>query len=104
MSETPSEIAVLRAALAAAEARASAAKGAMVAAKSELLQVQAVVSASEEIIRHLRLQIAKLRREQYGHSAERHPRLIEQLEMQLEDIETDIGDERAKAEAAVPRV
>ena len=102
MSETASEIAVLRAALAAAEARASAAEGALVAAKGELTQVQAIVSASEDMIRHLRLQIAKLRREQYGHSAERHARLIEQLEMQLEDIETDIADDRAKTEATGP--
>jgi transposase len=77
MSETASEIAVLRAALASAEARASAAEGALVAAKGELTQVQAIVSAAEDMIRHLRLQIAKLRREQYGHSAERHARLIE---------------------------
>ena len=55
------------------------------------------------MIRHLRLQIAKLRREQYGHSAERHARLIEQLEMQLEDLETDIADDRAKAEATAPK-
>jgi transposase len=103
MSETASEIAVLRAALAAAEARASAAESALVAAKGELTQVQAIVSASEDMIRHLRLQIAKLRREQYGQSAERHARLIEQLEMQLEDIETDIADDRAKAEATGPK-
>ncbi|MDK8875559.1 IS66 family transposase [Paracoccus sp. SSJ] len=102
MTETASEIAVLRAALAAAEARASAAEGALVATKGELTQVQAIVSVSEDMIRHLRLQIAKLRREQYGQSAERHARLIEQLEMQLEDIETDIADDRAKAEAAGP--
>ena len=90
------EIASLRAALAAAEARAS-------AAEEELAQTRAVISASDEMIRHLRLQIAKLRRDQYGHSAERHARLIEQLEMQLEDIETDIADDRAKAEAAAAR-
>ena len=103
MPETASEIAVLRAALAAAEARASAAEGALIATRSELTQVQAVVSASEEMIRHLRVQIAKLKREQYGHSAERHARLIEQLEMQLEDLETDLGDDRARAEALIPK-
>lgn len=96
MSETASEIAVLRAALAAAEARAC-------AAEEELAQTRAVVSASGDMIRHLRLQIAKLRREQYGHGAERHARLIEQLEMQLEDIETDIADDRARAEAIAPK-
>ncbi len=99
MSETHSEIDILRAALVAAEARAAAAEGALVAAKGELTQVQAVVSAAEDMIRHLRLQIAKLRREQYGHSAERHARLIEQLEMQLEDLEADLGEDCAKADA-----
>ena len=99
MSESTSEIDVLRAALAAAEARASAAEGALLAAKGELTQVQAIVSASDDMIRHLRLQIAKLRREQYGHSAERHARLIEQLELQLEDLEADLGEDCAKADA-----
>ena len=96
MSETPSEIAVLRAALAAAEARAA-------TAEEELTQARAVVSASDAMIRHLQLQIAKLRREQFGHSAERHARLIEQLEMQLEDLETDLGQDRAKTDAAVAK-
>ena len=96
MSETPLEIAVLRAALAAAEARAA-------AAEQELTQARAVVSASDAMIRHLQLQIAKLRREQFGHSAERHARLIEQLEMQLEDLETDLGQDRAKTDAAVAK-
>ena len=96
MLETAPEIAVLRAALAAAEARAS-------AAEEELTQTRAIVSASEDMIRHLRLQIAKLRREQYGHSAERHARLIEQLEMQLEDIETDIAIDRARTEDMAPK-
>jgi transposase len=95
MSETPSEIDVLGAALAAAEARA--------AAEQELTQARAVVSASDAMIRHLQLQIAKLRREQFGHSAERHARLIEQLEMQLEDLETDLGQDRAKANAAAAK-
>jgi len=99
MSESTSEIDVLRAALAAAEARASAAEGALLAAKGELTQVQAIVSASDDMIRHLRLQIAKLRREQYGHSAERHARLIKQLELQLEDLEADLGEDCAKADA-----
>ena len=96
MSETPSEIAVLRTALAAAEARAA-------TAEHELTQSRAVISASDDMIRHLRLEIAKLRREQFGPSSERRARLIEQLEMQLEDLETDIAADRAKAEAEAPR-
>ena len=73
------------------------------AVQGELTQAQAVVSAAEDMIRHLRLQIAKLRREQYGHSAERHARLIEQLEMQLEDLEADLGEDCAKADALPTR-
>lgn len=96
MLEPPSEIAILRAALAAAEARAA-------AAEEELTQARAVVSASDAMIRHLQLQIAKLRREQFGNSAERHARLIEQLEMQLEDLETDLGQDRAKTDATVAK-
>ena len=96
MLEPPSEIAILRAALAAAEARAA-------AAEEELTQARAVVSASDAMIRHLQHQIAKLRREQFGNSAERHARLIEQLEMQLEDLETDLGQDRAKTDATVAK-
>jgi transposase len=92
MSETPSEIAVLRVALAAAEARA-------VAAERALTQSRAVISASDDMIRHLRLEIAKLRREQFGPSSERSTRLIEQLEMQLEDLETDIAADQCDSKA-----
>ena len=103
MLEITPDIAELRAALAAAEARARAAEEALAASKSELADAKAVVSASDAMIRHLQLQIAKLRREQFGHSAERHARLIEQLEMQLEDLETDLGQDRAKTDAAVAK-
>lgn len=71
MSDAASEIARLRAALAASEARAA-------AAESDLAQARAVVSTSGAMIKHLRLEIAKLRREQYGISSERHARLIDQ--------------------------
>jgi transposase len=86
----------LRTALAAAEARA-------IAAEREVTQSRAVISASYDMIRHLRLEIAKLRREQFGPSSERRARLIEHLEMQLEGLETDIKADRAKAEAEAPR-
>ena len=91
MSDTASEIAILRAALAASEARAE-------AAESELAQVRAVVSTSEAMIRHLRLEIAKLRREQYGHSSERRTRLIDQMELQLEELEAAATEDEIAAE------
>ena len=91
MSGTASEIAGLRAALAAPEARAE-------AAESELAQARAVVSTSEAMIKHLRLEIAKLRREQYGRSSERRARLIDQMELQLEELEAAATEDELVAE------
>src|SRR6056297_275920 len=93
MSDAASEIARLRAALAALEARAE-------AAKSDLVQARAVVSTSEAMIKHLRLEIAKLRREQYGHSSERRARLIDQMELQLEELEAAATEDEIAAEKA----
>ncbi|QFT62697.1 IS66 family transposase [Roseivivax sp. THAF30] len=91
MSDAASEIARLRAALAASEARAE-------AAESELAQTRAVVSTSEAMIKHLRLEIAKLRREQYGQSSERRARLIDQMELQLEELEAAATEDEIAAE------
>src|SRR6056297_419567 len=91
MTDTISEIARLRAELAASEARAE-------AAESDLAQARAVVSTSEAMIKHLRLEIAKLRREQYGHSSERRARLIDQLELQLEELEAAATEDEIGAE------
>ena len=81
MSNAASELVILRAALAAAEARAE-------VAESELAQTRAVVFCSEAMIQELKLEIAKLRRDKYGISSERRARLIDQLELQLEELET----------------
>lgn len=94
MSDAASEIARLRAALAASKARAE-------AAESELAQTRAVVSTSEAMIKHLRLEIAKLRREQYGHSSERRARLIDQMELQLEELEAAATEDEIAAEKGV---
>ena len=80
MSNAASEIATLRAALAAETARAQ-------AAERELVQARALASCSEAMIQELKLEIAKLRRDKYGISSERRTRLIDQLELQLEELE-----------------
>lgn len=90
MPDTASEIARLRAALAASEARAE-------AAESELAKTRAVVSTSEAMIKHLKLEIAKLRREHYGHSSERRARLIDQMELQLEELEAAATEDAIEA-------
>jgi transposase len=97
MSEAACEIARLRAELAASEARAKTAEAA-------LAEARAVLSTSEAMIAHLRLEIAKLRREQYGQTSERRTRLIEQMELQLEELEADATEDEIAAErAAAPK-
>ena len=96
MSNAASELAKLRAALAAAEARAD-------VAESELAQTRAVVSCSEAMIQELKLEIAKLRRDKYGISSERRARLIDQLELQLEELEAAATEDALAAEQATDK-
>ncbi len=100
MTDAALEIARLRAALAASEARIETAEARPETAESELAQARAVVSTSEAMIKHLRLEIARLRREQYGHSSERRARLIDQMELQLEALEAAATEDEIAAEKA----
>ncbi|MER8627873.1 IS66 family transposase [Mesorhizobium sp. M1143] len=70
---------------------------------AELAAARAKASAREALIGHLKLQIAKLRREQYGPSAERSRRLLDQLELQLEELEATASEVDLAAEAAATR-
>ena len=90
----------LRAALAAAEARAELETLRAATAEAELAQARALASATEAVIKTLRLEIAKLRREQYGKSSERRARLIDQLELQLEELEAAAAEDAIRAEKA----
>ena len=72
----------------------------MAALRSELARSNAVVSASEALIAGLKLEIAMLKRDKYGRSAERTARLIDQLELQLEELETAAAEDAIRAEQA----
>ncbi len=100
MSDAALEIARLRAALAASEGRVETAEARAETAESELAQVRAVVSTSEAMIKHLRLEIARLRREQCGHSSERRARLLDQMELRLEELEAAATEDEVAAEKA----
>jgi len=102
-SPLPDDVAALKALLAAATRRADAAEQRAATADARLANAQARQSATEALIAHLKLQIAKLRREQYGASAERSRRLLEQMELQLEDLEADAGEDDLATEAAAAR-
>ncbi len=70
----PAEIDALRAALA--------------AERAARLESQARASGAEAMVAHLKLLIAQLKRDRFGASAERGPKLLDQLEMQLEELES----------------
>jgi transposase len=55
--------------------------------REELAAAEARVSGAEAMIAHMKLVIAKLRREQYGQSSERGRNLLDQLELQLEELD-----------------
>ncbi len=73
------------------------------AAEARLANALARESARDALIAHLKLQIAKLKRDQYGASAERTRRLLEQLELQLEELEADASEDALVAEAAAEK-
>ncbi|WP_434056896.1 hypothetical protein [Bradyrhizobium tunisiense] len=54
-------------------------------AEAVAASARAELSANEALIVHLELRIEKLKRELYGQRSERTARLIEQLELELED-------------------
>ncbi|WP_196492277.1 IS66 family transposase zinc-finger binding domain-containing protein, partial [Erythrobacter donghaensis] len=71
--------------------------------EAKLANAHARESAIEALIAHLKLQIAKLKREQYGPSAERSRRLLDQMELQLEELEADAAEDDLIAEAAAAK-
>ncbi|WP_414644784.1 IS66 family transposase [Bradyrhizobium sp.] len=67
-------------------------------AEADLTHAQATAFSAEALIARLRLEIEKLRRTLYGARSERKERLVDQLEMQLEDAETDATEDELAAE------
>jgi transposase len=54
-------------------------------------------TSAEALIAHCKLLIAKLRRERYGQSSERGRRLLNQLELQLEELEASAAEDEEGA-------
>src|SRR3954465_3438393 len=66
--------------------------------RQELAAAEARASGAAAMIAHLKLVIAKLRRDQYGQSAERGRKLLDQLELQLEELEAEATERSVLAE------
>jgi hypothetical protein len=86
--------------LAAAHAMILAERAARIEAEAAAARAAAVSSGTETLIARLKLEIEKLRRELYGSHSERKARLLEQMELQLEDLEADATEDELAAERA----
>ncbi|WAP70374.1 IS66 family transposase [Jiella pelagia] len=96
MAAAPDDIAALKAALAAAKRRAD-------LAEAEVANRRAKASHAEALIAHLTLEIEKLKRELYGTRSEKKARLLDQLEMQLEDAQAAATEDELAAEQAAAK-
>ena len=72
--------------------------------KAALIEARAKLSGAEALIEHLQLVIAKMKREMFGPRSERSQRLLDQMELQLEELAAAVGEDDAKAETASVQV
>src|SRR5882724_9930109 len=68
--------------------------------REELAAAAARASGAEALIAHMKLVIAKLRREQDGQSSERGRKVLDQLELQLEELAAETSENAAAGEVA----
>jgi hypothetical protein len=64
---------------------------------------RAELSDNEALIAHLELWIEKLKRELYGPRSERTARLLEQLELELEELVTTASEDELAAQATAAK-
>lgn len=75
------------------------------ALKAALIEARMKLAGAEAMIEHLQLVIAKMKREKFGPRSEHSQRLLDQLELQLEELAAAAGEDEAKvAERAGVRV
>ena len=89
-----------RAARIAAESQLTDARAELIGARAEAAHAQADLTSSEALIAHLKLAIEKLRRELYGTRSERKARLLDQMELKLEELEAAASEDELAARSA----
>jgi transposase len=72
----------------------------VLARDAELAQARAEASSQEVLVVHLRLTIEKLKRDLFGARNERKARLVDQMELQLEELEAAASEDEVAAEKA----
>jgi len=78
-------------------------KAALLIARAEVAVARAKASDDQALIAHLKLEIAKLNRQRYGPHAERTARLLDQMELQLEELEASATSDEIAAEIAAAK-
>jgi transposase len=99
----PSDLAAAHAMIVAERAARVEAEAVAAHAQAVAARALAVNTSTEALIAHLKLEIEKLRRALYGSHSERKARLLEQMELQLEDLEAAATEDELAAEKAVAR-
>jgi len=72
-------------------------------AQAEAANAQADLSSTEALISYLKLEIEKLRRQLYGNRSERKARLLDQMELHLEELEAAAIEDELAAEKTAAR-
>ncbi len=78
-------------------------QAALLATRAELASVRAQQSDDQALIAHLKLQIQKLNRDRHGPRSERTARLLDQLELTLEELEASATEDELAAEMAATK-
>ena len=72
-----------------------AAQAALAAERTARQQAEARASGAEAMVAHLKLLIAKMTHDRFGQSSERGQRLLDQMELQLEELEASGAEDDA---------
>ena len=78
-------------------------RAARIEAEAHAARAVAENSNSDALIATLKLQIEKLRRELYGSRSERKARLLDQMELELEELEASATEDEIAAEQVAAR-
>jgi transposase len=92
----PDDVETLKAALVAEAARAA-------HAEAELAVARAKAADDQALIAHQQLRIEKLTRQLYGPRSERRSRILDQIELQFEELESSATEDEIAAEMAVAK-
>jgi len=96
----PTDLAAAHAIILAERAARLEAEAVAASAKAEAANAR----AAEALISYLKLEIEKLRRQIYGSRSERKARLLEQMELQLEELEATATEDELAAERAAAQI